>query len=93
MITSSGPRCDVCGDYILPIGDELVHTFGIKGIDRDLHCDNKCKEVVLAAGNDWQKLPAGPLRDAFAEAHQAEASAQLSEDIQAHKAEQMRGLG
>ena len=69
MITSSGAKCDVCGKFILPIDpDELVHTFTVKGIDRDLHCDNKCKQLLIDAGKDWRKLPDGPLRKAFEEA-------------------------
>jgi hypothetical protein len=68
-ITSSGPRCDVCGEYILPIDpEELMHEFSVKGIDRILHCDNKCKAIMKAAGSDWTKLPDGPLRKAFEEA-------------------------
>jgi hypothetical protein len=68
MITSSGPICDVCGKYILPLDpEERVHSFGVKGIERTLHCDNACKEKLLAAGNDWTLLPPGPLRTAFEE--------------------------
>lgn len=67
-ITSSGPMCDVCGYYILPIDpSERVNPFGIKGIDTKLHCDNKCKEILLACGDDWRKLPTGPLRRVFEE--------------------------
>ncbi len=69
-ITSSGAKCDVCGNYILPLDpNERVNTFSVKGISRDLHADNACKELVLAAGDDWTKLPPGPLREAFEEAH------------------------
>ena len=69
MITSSGAKCDVCGDYILPLDpDELVNEFGVRGIKRTLHCHNKCKEAVLACGHDWTLLPAGPLRSGFMEA-------------------------
>lgn len=72
MITQSGPVCDVCGKYILPIGDEdeMVHNFRIKGIDSDLCCDNKCKEILESAmvKQDWKALPEGPLRKAFSEA-------------------------
>ena len=66
MILSSGAKCDVCGDYILPLDpDELVNEFGVKGIERTLHCHNRCKAAVLACGHDWTALPAGPLRTGF----------------------------
>jgi hypothetical protein len=76
MLTSSGPICDVCGKYILPFidPDERVHIFSVTGIDRDLHCDNACKEKVLKCWKDalkdesskgWKLLPEGPLRKAF----------------------------
>jgi hypothetical protein len=70
MITQSGPVCDVCGKYILPIADEKVHNFRIKGIDADLVCDNACKEILESAmvKQDWKALPEGPLRKAFSEA-------------------------
>ena len=71
MITSSGPICDVCGNYILPIDpEEMVHCFSIKGINEKLHCDNKCKILLLEIGNDWKKLPIkGRLIKAFEEYH------------------------
>jgi len=68
MITSSGPKCDVCGNFIMPFGDEMVNCFSVKGIDRELHCDNKCKIALENAANDWRKLPYGPLKLAFIEA-------------------------
>lgn len=70
MITSSGVKCDVCGKFILPLDpDELVHTFSVAQIPgRKLHADNKCKRAVLDCGGDWQKLPSGPLREAYEEA-------------------------
>jgi len=57
MITSSGALCDVCDKYILPLLDEKVNCFGVKGIAQKLHCHNKCKELVLSIGNEWEKLP------------------------------------
>lgn len=62
--------CDVCGKYILPLNpDELVNTFSVAQIpDKELHCDNACKDAVLNCGGDWQKLPDGPLRKAYEEA-------------------------
>jgi len=68
-ITSSGPMCDVCGFYILPIDpNERVNCFGVKGIKEELHCCNKCKKIVLECKGDWKKLPDGPLRKAFEKA-------------------------
>lgn len=67
-ITAAGAVCDVCGKYILPMPGELVHKFSVKQIDADMHCDNACKGLLIAAGSDWQKLPTGPLRKAFEEA-------------------------
>ena len=69
MFTNSGPMCDVCGHYILPLDpDEQVNLFGVKGIEQELCCHNKCKEMLLACGKDWEKLPLGPLRKLFEEA-------------------------
>jgi hypothetical protein len=69
MITRSGARCDVCGDYILPIDpQELVHCFSVTGIEAELHCDNACKQKLIDCGNDWTKLPDGPLRKTFEKA-------------------------
>lgn len=70
MITQSGPICDVCGKYILPIADEMVHSFRIKGIDSDLCCDNECKKILenTQVTQDWKLLPDGPLRKAFEDA-------------------------
>ena len=72
MITSSGARCDICGHYILPLSqDERVHFFGVHGIDRELHCDNACKKLLQEiVKDDWEKLPDGPLRKVFQEAHE-----------------------
>jgi len=69
MITSSGPICDVCGNYILPVDpNELVNCFEVKGIKETLHCDNKCKQLLLSINNDWTKLPKeGRLYKAFEE--------------------------
>lgn len=53
MITSSGAKCDICGHYILPLDPkELVHTFRVKDIDQDLHCDNSCKQKIIDCGPD-----------------------------------------
>jgi len=58
MITSSGAICDVCGKYILPLDpNELVNVFTVKGLKEQLHCDNKCKELIKSIGKDWTRLP------------------------------------
>jgi len=69
MISSSGEICDVCGKYILPLDpDERVNFFKIKGIEEELHCDNKCKKLLKTIEKDWRKLPKmGRLYQAFAE--------------------------
>lgn len=64
-ITSSGPWCDVCGNCIMPFGDERVNMFHVEGIEKKLICDNACMKAILKAGKDWTKLPEGPLRDEF----------------------------
>ena len=71
MITSSGAKCDVCGEYILPIGDEMVNILSLDGANRRLHCHNKCR-VLAEATEKWEDLPAGPLRKAFEEQEAAE---------------------
>jgi len=68
MITSSGVICDVCGRYIL-LDD--VQPFNVTGIDRLAHCHaTGCKQALVAASDDWELLPPGPLRTAFEEATQ-----------------------
>jgi hypothetical protein len=69
MITSSGPRCDVCGEYILPFLDKSVNPFCITGIEGTLLCHDKCKLVVLEAmeKKDWKLLPDGPIRQCFSD--------------------------
>lgn len=66
-ITSSGAICDVCGKYILPGTSDLVHPFKCQGIDKMLHCDDKCLIILKEAlgKEDWKLLPDGPLRKAF----------------------------
>lgn len=100
MIISSGTMCDVCGHYILlPLDpDEMVNYFAVKGIKRDLHCHNKCKADVLAAGNDWRKLPEdGPLYKALfvksleveADAHNDDAFRRYNENPTAENLERL----
>lgn len=65
-ITSSGMKCDVCGEYIFFEYQE----FSVSAVgERRLHCCvPKCKQALIDAGKDWEKLPDGPLRAAFSEA-------------------------
>ena len=65
-ITSSGVVCDVCGEYILL---EDCFAFSVRGCKTEMHCHEGCKPVLIAAKDDWHKLPAGPLRRAFEVAH------------------------
>jgi len=63
-ITQAGPQCDVCGNYIFP-GDHM-NWFTVEGITGPaLHSHDKCRAQVMAAKQDWQALPEGPLRRAF----------------------------
>lgn len=73
MITSAGPICDVCGSFILPGCSESVNPFCIKGIKETLFCHDKCRPFVEAMSDskDWTVLPAGPLRNLYAEEHAA----------------------
>jgi len=64
-LTSSGPVCDVCGEYILL--DRDMNWFKIAGFENDFSCHDKCKPLLLAA-ETWRDLPAGPLRNAFSDA-------------------------
>ena len=66
-ITSSGAICDVCGHYILPGIDKSVHPFRCQGIEKMLHCDDKCLIILKEALNKeyWKLLPDGPLKKAF----------------------------
>jgi predicted RNA-binding Zn-ribbon protein involved in translation (DUF1610 family) len=82
MITSSGPKCDVCGNYILPLDpEERVNFFDCAQIpERQLHACNKCKALLEALpqgeeGN-WKQLPDGPMRQAFQKAADAKAQAE-----------------
>lgn len=65
MITSSGPLCDVCGDYILL--DKSMEFFHIDGISTKMCCHLKCKKILVYAieSSDWRILPVGPLRKFF----------------------------
>ena len=66
-ITSSGMRCDVCGNYIL---FEAVNYFKVDGLAQMLHGDDTCWKAVQKAQEKgkWELLPGGPLRRTFEEA-------------------------
>ena len=72
-ITSSGVKCDVCNRFILL---EDYYPFTISGIKQELHADKKCLDIVKSidtgqgGDGDWTKLPEGPLRTVFEEAHE-----------------------
>lgn len=74
MIGRSGPVCDVCGKYILPLGEEMVHTFRV-GLTNDLLCcDNACRKIleeISATDKDWKRLPDGPLKNAYRHTNEA----------------------
>lgn len=82
-IGPGGLYCDICGDYFLKevLLGSTVQCFRCDGIDRELHCHDRCREAAEAAGKDWTKLPAGPLRNAFQRAADA-ANEQSAEDGQ-----------
>ena len=64
-LTQCGPRCDVCGGFILI--DVSMNPFRVKGCPDELHAHDKCVEPTKAAfaAKDWKMLPEGPLREAF----------------------------
>ena len=71
MITSHGPRCDVCGCYILGIDStDRVEFFTVEQIPSEspFCCHSKCKLVVINCAEDWHNLPGGPLRALYEEA-------------------------
>ena len=67
MITQHGPRCDVCGNYI--IAGKSINPFDLHGVVGTLCCHDDCKGVVLEmiAKQDWKLLPEGPLRSFYEE--------------------------
>ena len=67
-LTSSGYKCDVCGQYILGLTeDDLAHPFKLSTFNNLLHGCNICIKIVkeLDGGGDWKRLPDGPLRRAY----------------------------
>lgn len=43
--TPLGIICDVCHKPILS-PENKTFTFRVKGVDRDLHCDSKCRKII-----------------------------------------------
>lgn len=77
-LTQHGPRCDVCGNYILL--DRSLNPFTLNALKEngpdcrtpELHCHDRCKPAVLKliggrAGDQsvYMQLPDGPLKNAF----------------------------
>ena len=64
MITSHGPSCDVCNNYILL--EPSTNPFSIFGVD-GLHAHLKCKKAILALDTNaprfWDALPDGRIKD------------------------------
>lgn len=71
--TSSGPICDVCGKYILPIFDERMYQLKIEGIEKVLDAHSECgaqvHRICAQPNGTWKDLPEGPLRKAFEKQH------------------------
>lgn len=68
MILEGGPHCDVCDHYILL--DKSINPFSVPGIKQQLHCHDKCVEIVKEAflKKDYTLLPEARLRRALEEA-------------------------
>lgn len=71
-ITSSGIKCDVCGDFILGLTeDDVAWPFKLACITNQMHACNKCIDLIKeldtnkGGSGDWKKLPVGPLRRFF----------------------------
>jgi hypothetical protein len=46
-LTQHGPRCDVCGNYILPLDpEERINMFNVTGIKEELMADNNCRKLL-----------------------------------------------
>lgn len=79
--------CDVCGSYCVTemLLGEGIESFSIKGISNTMHCDEKCKELLIACGNDWKKLPDGPIRKFFDEQDKKGNVVNVESDAKNHK--------
>ena len=58
--------CAVCGKgfVVESIMGTPVQSFGIKGIEQKLYGHDDCIATLKSCGNDWKKLPQGPLKEA-----------------------------
>lgn len=67
MITSSGLKCDICGDFILPIICDVAKTWSYDGFDNTLHAHPKCYAPIhrMDMVDALKKLPEGPLEKAI----------------------------
>ena len=65
MITTHGPRCDVCGDYIL--FDKSINPFRVQGIACELHAHDRCVASVIemSKAKSCDVLPDGPLKNFY----------------------------
>lgn len=68
MITSAGPKCDVCDCFILP-GFSMMNFFKLSIFTNELHSCDKCKEIfegIEDLEKDWQQLPDGNVKNGIA---------------------------
>lgn len=69
-LTQAGFLCDVCGQFMVTemLGDRGIEQFTTQKDGPMMHCHDKCKQALIDCDNDWQKLPDGPLRQAYEKA-------------------------
>jgi hypothetical protein len=63
MITSSGLKCDICGNHILPVLNETAKRWSYDGFDNTFHAHQNCYDPIhgLDMIDALKKLPIGPL--------------------------------
>lgn len=72
-IKQAGVQCDICGEYIFGIlgANDNIQEFSVPQCEHRLHCHAvKCKQVladISDSDGNWERLPDGPLKKAFAE--------------------------
>jgi hypothetical protein len=64
-LTAAGPRCDICGDYMLL--DKSMNAFSVPGCNNELHCHDRCRPLVEGKHGRgmYDGLPDGPLKQLF----------------------------
>lgn len=64
-IGMNGPKCDICGKYIMPLPNNKIHNFKLQCSPDILIADTKCYEALAEAQKDdnYRLLPNGPLKD------------------------------